>query len=162
MELVFLTLLNRSIAAGWLIFAVVLLRFALKRAPKSIRGILWGLVGVRLAFPFSLECALSLIPSAQTVSPDILYAPAPVITSGISALNAAVNPAISQSLAPSAGASVNPAQVLAFAASILWLAGMAGLLLYAASSYIRLRLRVADAVLKYLSARSGKMVTTRL
>ncbi|HPE16194.1 MAG TPA: M56 family metallopeptidase [Oscillospiraceae bacterium] len=147
MESVFLKLLNMSITASWLILAVLALRFLLRSAPKSIRSFLWALVGIRLIFPFSWQSVLSLIPSAETVSPDILYAEVPAIHSGINVLNQAVNPVISASLAPTAGAGVNPMQVVAHAAAIAWMAGMAALALYGAVSYIRLRRRVADAVL---------------
>ncbi|MDY6180396.1 MAG: M56 family metallopeptidase, partial [Candidatus Faecousia sp.] len=80
---VFLNLINRSIAAGWLVLAVLLLRFLLKSAPKSFRCILWGLVGLRLICPFSIQSIFSLVPSAQTISRDILYAQAPAIHSGV-------------------------------------------------------------------------------
>lgn len=66
MEHLFLSLWNRSIAAGWLILAVAALRLVLKKAPKSVRCLLWALVGVRLVCPFSMESVLSLIPSAET------------------------------------------------------------------------------------------------
>lgn len=147
MEAVFIRLLNMSIAASWLILAVIALRFLLKNAPKNIRRILWALVGIRLVLPFSPESLLSLIPSAETVSPNILYAEAPKIHSGISAFNAYVNPVISESLAPAAGASVNPMQVVAYIASIVWIIGMIVLMLYSVISYVLLRRRVADAVI---------------
>lgn len=63
---VFLKVLNMSIAASWLILAVVLIRFLLKRAPKWTVVLLWGVVALRLAVPFSFESAWSLIPSAET------------------------------------------------------------------------------------------------
>lgn len=147
MEAVFIRLLNMSIAAGWLILAVVLLRAILKKAPKSIRRILWALVGIRLVFPFSPESILSLIPSAETVSTDILYAETPAIHSGISAFNTYVNPVLSESLALNVAASVNPMQVVASIASVVWIIGMIVLMLYSIISYIRLRRRVADAVI---------------
>lgn len=147
MEAVFIRLLNMSIAASWLILAVIVLRFLLKNAPKNIRRILWALVGIRLVLPFSFESFLSLIPSAETVSTAILYAETPKIHSGISAFNTYVNPIISESLAPNVAASVNPMQVVAFIASVVWITGMAALLLYAAVSYIRLRRKVTEAVL---------------
>ena len=142
----FLTLLNMSIAAGWLIIAAVLLRPLLKRSPRAIKCVIWALVGIRLVCPLTLESALSLIPSAETISPDILYSTEPEIHSGISALNSAVNPAVSEVLAPDAAASATPAQVIAFAASVVWLAGMAALLVYAAVSSLRLHRRVKTAV----------------
>lgn len=147
MESVFLKLLNMSIAAGWLILAVVILRLLLKKAPKSIRCVLWALAGIRLVCPFSFESLLSLVPSAETVSPDILYAQSPTIHSGIAMFNAYVNPVISESLAPAAGSGVSPIQAAAHIASVVWMAGMAALLLYAAISYFSLRRKVRTAVL---------------
>ncbi len=146
MEAVFIKLLNMSIAASWLILAVVLLRAILNKAPKAIRRILWALVGIRLVLPFSPESFLSLIPSAETISPDILYTGTPKIHSGVSAFNTYVNPVVSDSLTPAAGAGINPLQIVASIASVVWIAGMAVLLLYAAVSYIRLRRKVAEAV----------------
>jgi beta-lactamase regulating signal transducer with metallopeptidase domain len=145
MEGIFIKLLNMSITASWLILAVVLLRVILKKAPKSIRRILWALVGIRLIVPFSPESLLSLIPSAETVSLHILYTETPEIHSGITAFNTYINPVISESLAPTSNASINPMQV-ALIASIVWIAGMMALLLYAAVNYIHLRRRVAEAV----------------
>ena len=86
MENIFISLLNTSITAGYLVIAVMLLRPLLKKAPKYIRCILWGLVGLRLILPFSFESVLSLIPSAHTVPEDILYAQVPAIQSGIPAV----------------------------------------------------------------------------
>ncbi len=146
MEAVFLKLLNMSISAGWLILAVVVFRILLKKAPKAIRCVLWTLVGIRLICPFSFESALSLIPSAETVSPNILFSQTPTIHTGIGSLNRAVNPVISESLAPAVGASVNPLQVITFVASIVWISGVLILLSYAAISYLHLRRRVSTAM----------------
>lgn len=146
MEAVFLKILNMGITAGWIVLAVIALRLLLKKAPKWITVLLWGLVGLRLIFPFSLESVFSLIPSAETVPADILYTDTPAIHSGVSVLNTAVNPVISDSLAPAAGASVNPMQVIAFAASIIWIAGIAGMLVYTVVSGLRIRRRVREAV----------------
>lgn len=147
MEQVFLKLLNTSITAGWFILAVVLLRLLLKKAPKSIFRILWILVGIRLICPISPESVFSLIPSAQTVSTEILYTENPEIRSGINSLNQLVNPVISESLAPETGASVNPMQVIVYISSILWMIGMIVIVLYGCISEIHLRRRVSQAVL---------------
>ena len=117
MEVVFIKLFNMSISAGWLILAVVPLRFIFRKAPKSISCILWALVAVRLVCPFLFESVFSMIPSAETVSPDILYAETPEIHSGISAFNTYVNPVISQSLTPAAGTGANQLQMVSTALS---------------------------------------------
>ena len=67
----FLTMLNIGIKAGWLILAVLLLRVILRKAPRWTVCLLWGVVALRLVFPFSLESVFSLIPSAQTVPMEI-------------------------------------------------------------------------------------------
>ena len=104
MEEIFLTLLNTSVTAGYLVLAVLLARIVLKKAPKWISCALWGLVGLRLVLPFSIESALSLIPRRQVVSPEILISATPAIDSGISAVDEAVNPVLAQSLAPTPAA----------------------------------------------------------
>ena len=67
MNAIFLKILNMSISAGWLVLAVLVLRFVLKKAPGWINVWLWGLVAVRLICPFSIESGWSLIPSAETI-----------------------------------------------------------------------------------------------
>lgn len=160
MEAVFLKLVNQSIAAGWLVLAVVVLRLVLRRAPRWSFCLLWGLVALRLLWPFSVESALSLVPSARTLPPEILSTAAPQISSGIPALNSAVNPALAASLAPAPGASANPTQIWSFVLARLWLAGMAVLLLYALVSYLRLRRRVSTATLLRENIRQSEWVDT--
>ncbi len=146
MERVFLELLNMSITASWLVLAVIIIRLLLKNAPKFIRCIMWALVGIRLICPFSFESSLSLIPSAETVPQEIIYSQTPSIDSGVSVLNQTVNPIISDSLAPEIGASVNPVQVVLFVASVLWIAGIAAMLIYTLISYIRIHRKVREAI----------------
>jgi antirepressor regulating drug resistance, predicted signal transduction N-terminal membrane component len=146
MEAVFLKILNMSIAASWIVLAVIAVRQLLKKAPKWITVLMWGLVGIRLVCPFSLESVFSLIPSAETVPGDILYTNTPTIHSGVEAFNSVVNPIISDSLAPAVGASVNPIQVIAFAASVIWIAGIVAMFIYTVVSYIRIYRKVKEAV----------------
>lgn len=146
MEAIFLKLLNMSIAASWLVVAVILLRLVFKKAPKFISLILWTLVGVRLILPISLESVFSLIPSVETFPTEIVTSQSPAIHSGIPLINNNINPVISQSLAPDAGASVSPMQIISFIASIVWIAGVAAMLLYAVISYIHIKRRVREAV----------------
>ena len=160
MEAVFLKLANQSIAAGWLVLAVVVLRLVLRRAPRWSFCLLWGLVALRLLWPFSVESALSLVPSARTLPPEILYTAEPQISSGIPALNSAVNPALAASMAPAPGASANPTQVWSFVLARLWLAGLVVLLLYALVSYLRLRRRVSTATLLRENIRQSEWVDT--
>lgn len=155
MDILFLKLINMSISAGWLILAVIVLRLLLKKAPKWIACLLWAIVAVRLICPVSFESMFSLIPSAETIRPDaVLYSSEltgpqtePVVQSGVTVIDRALNPIIQDSLAPEIGDSVNPLQVWLFAGGILWAAGFAALLGFALFGYLRMRSRVRESVL---------------
>ena len=156
----FLRLLNISITAGWIVLIVVLLRFVLKKAPKWIRVALWGLVALRLVLPVSIESAVSLVPSAETVQVEavpITSAPhsygsasvpsAPrtgeriVIRSGFEALNSAVNPPVEKT-----GEHIDTVAIVKTVAGWVWLSGAVLMLLYALISYLRLRHKVRASV----------------
>ena len=144
MAAVFLKLLNLSISASWLVLVVLVLRFVWKRSPKWMNVLLWGMVALRLMLPFSIESALSLIPSAETLSPEVVrFDPAPTITSGVTIIDNAVNPSLSESFAAAPLASVNPLYVWTYLAGWVWLIGLGAMLLYALVSYLRLRRRVS-------------------
>lgn len=144
MAAVFLELLNLSISASWLVLVVLVLRFVWKRSPKWMNVLLWGIVALRLMLPFSIESALSLIPSAETVSPAVVqFDPAPTITSGVKIIDNAVNPSLSEHFAAVPTMSVNPLYVWTEIAGWVWLIGLGAMLLYALVSYLRLRRRVS-------------------
>jgi len=146
MSELFLKIVNMSISAGWVILAVLILRLLLRKAPKWITVLMWGIVAVRLVCPFTIESVLSLIPSAETVSPEIMMDPMPTVHTGVPVINHTVNPVITGSLAPAPGDSVNPLQIWIPILSAVWLIGVVVLLVYTLISYIRLRLRVRTAV----------------
>lgn len=143
----FLNLLNMSISASWLVLAIVLFRFLLKKAPKSIICVLWGLVALRLIFPFSIESPLSLIPSEETIPLQIEYSRTPTIDTGINSINNAVNPIIQENFTPSDElTSMNPIQLPIYIGAYIWQLGMIGMLLYAFVSYLRIRIKVRERV----------------
>ena len=144
---IFLKLLNISVTAGYLVIAVLLLRVLLKKAPKWIRGILWGLVGVRLMLPISLESVFSLIPSAETFNADIVkYSPAPTVTSGIPIVDNTLNPVISTVFRADSVESVTPLFKITEIAGVVWFCGLIAMLLYAVISTWRIRWQVRESV----------------
>ncbi len=72
MTAVFLKIVNMGISASWLILAIFILRFLLRRSPKWIMCMLWALAAVRLICPFSVKSTLSLIPDSQTLLETVL------------------------------------------------------------------------------------------
>lgn len=147
MDMIFLKLLNMSIAASWLIIAVILLRLLLKEAPKWLTCILWAVVAVRLLCPFSFESPFSLVPSAETFQPSVVqYAQKPTIDSGISFINSTINPVISETFEAAPYASANPLHILMFIAGNVWGIGMICLLGYALVSFLCIRRKMREAV----------------
>lgn len=144
-DVVFVKIVNMSVAAGWLILAVVLLRLLLKKAPKWISCVLWAMVAVRLVCPFSLESALSLIPSSETIPEEIFYyegtqqhAPA--------WLDIVDNPVFSQEVSVSTEHPVSVVQTRFLFWTVIWLAGIIAMLAYTVISYIRLKRDTAASV----------------
>lgn len=142
---IFIGVLNMSLISSLVIVAVIVLRLLLRRAPRVMSCLLWAVAGMRLMIPISLECILSLIPSAEPIKADIAVSPAPQINSGIAAVDRVVNPAIS-SLTPDAAGSVNPLQIIIPIAAAVWLIGIAAMLTYALMSYLRVSRRVAMSI----------------
>lgn len=146
MDAVFVKLFNMSMAAGWMILAVLLLRLVLRKAPHWFHCLLWGFVAVRLICPVSFQSVLSLIPSTETINlENIRYEEHPQIQSGVPAVNRVVNPVIENTFAPPEPASVNPLAVWMYVAGVVWLIGVTVLLLFAVVSYVRLHRQVRFA-----------------
>ena len=122
MEKIFGEVLSMSVNSAWLIIAVIICRAFLQKAPKYFCKILWGLVGLRLVLPFSIKSALSLIPgeSQQTTSQ-----------------------AVGQVVSAPAEAGVSATDLLPF----IWVAVGVAFLIYGLISYVRLKLKIMDAVL---------------
>lgn len=118
----------------------------MKKAPKWVTVLLWGLIAVRLLCPFSLESALSLIPRTQVVSPQIMISSAPVIDTGIDRINEAVNPIITDTFAPEPASSANPLQLWLPIVSVIWILGIAAMGEYTLFTWLRLHRRVRLAV----------------
>lgn len=166
MEGLLFEVLNMSISASWLILAVILIRFLLEKAkaPKGIRYVLWALVAIRLLCPITIESGLSLVPSAETFSEEVLYGENPTINSGVEAVDNAINPMFSEGLSPEENPDSvigensdeaesvgvvdgadgvlnedNPIQIFMDGAAFVWGLGVIVMLVYTLKSYLRLR-----------------------
>lgn len=147
MDDVFLKLVNLSISASWLILAVLVLRFVLKKAPKWVMPLLWGVVALRLVCLFSIESALSLIPSAETIPSEIVTETREPVLYEQATLDIVTNPTLPSAAEVPVGVSRQQAQVDFNIYSVLWLAGMAALLVHALVSAGRLKRKLATAIL---------------
>ena len=147
MDDVFLKLVNLSISASWLILAVLVLRIVLKKAPKWVMPLLWGVVALRLVCLFSIESALSLIPSAETIPSEIVTETREPVLYEQATLDIVTNPTLPSAAEVPVGVSRQQAQVDFNIYSVLWLAGMAALLVHALVSAGKLKRKLATAIL---------------
>ena len=147
MDDVFLKLVNLSISASWLILAVLVLRFVLKKAPKWVMPLLWGVVALRLVCLFSIESALSLIPSAETIPSEIVTETREPVLYEQATLDIVTNPTLPSAAEVPVGVSRQQAQVDFNIYSVLWFAGMAALLVHALVSAGKLKRKLATAIL---------------
>lgn len=147
MDDVFLKLVNLSISASWLILAVLVLRVVLKKAPKWVMPLLWGVVALRLVCPFSIESVLSLIPSAETIPSEIVTETREPVLYEQATLDIVTNPTLPPAAEVTVGVSRQQAQVDFNIYSVLWLAGMAALLVHALVSAGKLKKKLATAIL---------------
>lgn len=155
MSEIFLHVFNMSISASYIVLAILLLRLFMKKAPKWISVALWGVVGLRLICPFSIESILSLIPSAETVSPDIMtgnlsepFYVDSYIDTGFSGVNNTIAPIISgSSVTVAPEKEVNLLKLLIPIFAILWLVGILAMVIYTLVSYLKLKKSIGAAVL---------------
>lgn len=137
MREIFMGILNLSIVSSFVILAVLILRLLLKKAPKAIRYVLWAMVGLRLAVPYSVESNLSIIPNAQDIDGNNISSTT-YISSG----------ELSGTLPVSTTQSADIFEILGY----VWIAGVALMLLYMAISLIivhfmvRVRVKLKDNI----------------
>ena len=142
----FLSIINMSISASWIVLTVLLLRILLKKAPKWIMVLLWGIVAIRLICPFSIESAISLIPSSETITkaPNV---PRPHFESGVTIIDNQVNDYLCgnyfEGVTRPTGYFVDITTILA----IVWLVGILVLLLYTIISYFRVKNKISTAII---------------
>lgn len=144
---VFLKILNMSITASWLVFAVLILRGVFKKAPKAIICVLWAIVVARLLCPVSFESVYSLIPTTDPVPQSAAYINEPVMRSQLIVSNSEYTKNIVKEpfieLNGDGARGIEPMEVML----IIWITGTVVMLTYLFVSYIRLKLKVREAVM---------------
>ena len=143
---VFLKIINMSISASWLILAVLLLRLVLKKAPKWVNVLLWGIVAIRLICPFSFESALSLIPSAETIPEQVISGPSFDIQTGIATVDNRINDYLGDRYFEGVSVPTNNGNNVMTILTIVWLIGILLLVTYTIISYCRLHREIVTAV----------------
>ena len=146
MNELFLKIINMSISASWLILAVLILRLVLKKAPKWVNVLLWGIVAVRLICPFSFESALSLIPSAETFPEKIISGPSFDVQTGITPIDNRINDYLGDRYFEGVTVPTNNGNSIMTILTIVWIIGILLFVAYTVISYWRLHREIDTAV----------------
>ena len=146
METLFLKLFNMSTTASWLVLAVVILRLLLKKAPKAVAVFLWALVGIRLICPFSFESVLSVIPSTEPIPQAVLTGPDFNIDTGLSPVDSRVNDYLNDRYFEGVTVPAGNGMTVMGVISVIWLVGIAVMLIYTLISYLKIHRKVREAV----------------
>ena len=146
MNVLFLKIINMSISASWLVMAVLILRLVLKKAPKWVNVLLWGIVAVRLICPFSFESALSLIPSAETFPEKAISGPSFDVQTGITPVDNRINDYLGDRYFEGVTVPANNGNHMMNILSIVWTIGILLLIAYTVISYWRLHREIDTAV----------------
>ena len=143
---IFLKIVNMSISACWIVLAILLFRLVLKKAPKWINCVLWGIAGLRLVLPFSFESVFSLVPSAETITkaPD---SPRPQINSGVTIIDNQINGYLQGNYFEGVTRPVGNFVDISTIFAIIWIVGIAALLIYTLISFLRLKSKIGTAIL---------------
>ena len=146
MSLLFTQIFNMSVSASYIILAVLLLRLALKKAPKWLSLLLWAVVGLRLVCLFTFESVWSLIPSLGQIHPVVAldqHAPQYTEYSGLNMLVTRLNEDL---LARPEYDRLMLLQRLIPVFAVVWLAGILVLTAYSIISCLKVRRNVLTAV----------------
>ena len=146
MNELFLKIINMSISASWLVLVVLILRFVLKKAPKWVNILLWGIVAIRLICPFSFESALSLIPSAETFPEKVISGPSFDVQTGITPVDNRINDYLGDRYFEGVTVPANNGNTIMTILTIVWTIGILLLVAYTVISYWRLHREIDTAV----------------
>lgn len=153
LDTIFLQVLNMSYTASYVILAVLLARILLRKAPKSFSYALWSVALFRLVCPWSFESALSLLSVGGRTTEQLQPFPQQFVTLGTIRNNINTNGA---GTIPSPVSSVPEEPIFSNILALIWLMGIAALLIYSVFMLLKLKKQLKGAVLAteniYLSA----------
>ena len=145
LQVIFTTVLNMSITASFVAIGVIFARLILNKVPRIFSYALWSAVLIRLVFPVSFTSTFSFLsvikPGTQQITRALAYVPynmslmqTPGIDVGADNINKAANGSLPQAVQT---ASVNPMQIVMTILSIVWVVGVALLIVYSVVSYLK-------------------------
>ena len=155
LQVLFTTVLNMSITASFVAMGVIVARLMLKKMPRIFSYALWSAVLIRLVLPISFTSTFSFLsvikPGTQQTTGAIAYVPynvslmqTPGIDVGADNINKAANGSLPQAVQTG---SVNPLQIVMAILSVVWVVGVAVLIIYSVISYLKVINKVKTSTL---------------
>lgn len=149
MKEIFTSLFNVTLSGTIIILAVLLVRLVFRKVPKTILCILWGLVFLRLLLPMQIETSISLLPETPRLSAVDTSIIDEETVFGFQPSWEVENELDSDlpSFIPQQKLTPQDAVIdFVYIGALLWAAGCMGMLVYTLVTYIRLRLRLREAI----------------
>lgn len=143
MRELFATILDNAWVASIMILVIVLIRAFMKKMPKFIYPLLWGLVAVKLLVPFDIHSSFGVLPGEKTIEYSGKENAPVIVNTGLNIVDEGANDFIINTNSPSASAEKwNYYDVCIY----IWLAGIMILLIYMLISYIVVRKVTSQSV----------------
>ena len=137
MREVFAAILDNAMVAGIMILVIVLIRVFMRKMPKFICPLLWGLVGIKLLIPFDIHSSFGLLSSDKIVEYSGQEQAPVIVKTGLRMVDEGTNHFIANNINSPSATRVqgNFYDVCVY----LWLAGIFVLFLYMLISCIVMR-----------------------
>ncbi len=147
MKELFLEIVSMSVSACWLVPAVLVVRLILKKAPRWINVLLWGIVAIRLICPFSLESTFSLIPDAEILPQQVISGYSSDVQTGIAYSDNQMSDYPVNDNYEEVIVSANNGSDIVTVLTIVWGIGVLFMAVYTITSYWLLHRKIDTAVL---------------
>ena len=144
MREVFAAILDNAMVAGIMILVIVLIRVFMRKMPKFICPLLWGLVGIKLLIPFDIHSSFGLLSSDKIVEYSGQEQAPVIVKTGLRMVDEGTNHFIANNINSPSATRVqgNFYDVCVY----LWLAGIFVLFLYMLISCIMMRKVISCSV----------------
>ena len=142
----FLAIINHGFTLGWIVLAVLIARYLLRNASRSVVCGLWAIVLVRFLCPFSIKSIWNMLPSAQTITFSQWQTPILQVNSGFASIDQSINSYLNQKFFIDGAFSLAAQNIFLIACAVLWLLGMLGMLLIAGINLWKLSQKIRFSV----------------
>lgn len=150
---IFDTIFNMSITGGYIIIAIIFARLIIRKAPKKFSYLLWSVAAFRLAVPVSFQSVFNLFSlnpfnntTVQTTENGTLeYIPPAANELPVLNNSNVISSTIQNNNAP---AEISILDRFEAVFPKIWLAVMLAIILYGVISYITLKIKMRNAILK--------------